>query len=546
MNTLIKVQRVFKDPKAEILNIESDLKNQFDSSVVSFIQNTARQTASYYHDEVSAILLNPIIRLEERLADLSKNPTEQEQSDARHDVMAIFNPIHISSQIQKIVSNKKVYDKYIHFIELVENDSYYNLYQQNSFSEEAVMKFNEFAFVNMEKVIHQLDVYIEDMQRHKDLVKQVQDDQSGRGFLKMGASLLGMGVGIPFLGAGLGLLLGSGDKEKIEKSLDIVFDHVDYVSTALFESVEKVGESLYLLFLTLFSGTFLAVNKSLLTKNARITHISSSHDISYGLVPAEIIIFEKWFSTSLIGIEKLAQKKCWQDAIIAIKKMQELINQTPFHAQHIISDKKSALYIAHVHYFALYQEALLYEYRAGHTESYIKNGEKFFSTLILFPLEKDMPSYASSITEFVFQFIKAHLKNTGELLPWFRYKAGYIEERRRVSHTLSGEMGVGSSDYAKNIQSFLIGDQFYLNYNNLTPIPQGNPLAAYMKYLKISDIEKLIEIDNALEEPDALTLFLEKLLLEKQEAKRTKRLIYMCLAVGLTALTIWILFFMLS
>src|SRR5690606_22841994 len=121
-----------------------------------------------------------------------------------HDILSLAEPAAIYKEMEMVVLNSDVYHYYEDFIKLSERDMFHQLYVNYSFTKDAVMQMNQMAMGQIEDSIHQLHRYINSLHEHNQLIQRIQEKRQGTGILKTGASLIGLGIGIPFLGAGLG------------------------------------------------------------------------------------------------------------------------------------------------------------------------------------------------------------------------------------------------------------------------------------------------------------------------------------------------------
>jgi len=522
MSAIGQIEQLFQHPPPEIQRLERDLKKEFGTELLFYIKKMANDMTADYHDECAGVLLGRFVEMNKRLKNLPKKPSKEQRDEMMQELLHLAEPAKISGEIQQVINNTDVYEHYQTFITMLEKDIYYELYQKYAFTKEAVVKLNQSAFVHMQSAMEQLNSYIESLRQHNFLVQEIQENQSTNQVLKVGASILGMGVGIPLLGAGLGKLLSSGNKEKIQDSIGNIFNHIEILEDALYTAVKKLGDSIYLLFLILVGGTFISVNKALYSEHGRIKEMTSEQAIVYVLLNDEAYRFEKWYDTSIVGIARLAQQARWQEAIVVVKRMHEQVAAMPIHARHCIRPNQSALYLTHVHYYAVYQESLLAEYRSGHVDSFLTNGEKFLNTIILFPLAKDFPAFASPPAQFIFLYIKHYMEKHNGRLSWMENAEKYIKERHNSPYLLNGEYGNNPADYAENTTAFYVADNFYVTHEN---IKYSNRIKKreeqqYLSLISEEDINKLVEIDAAIKHPDALTDYLGTLYGRHKKAKR--------------------------
>lgn len=533
------VEQIFKYPKPEIIRMEKDYKRLFGNKMAQFIEQEAHVISAAYHDQCAHILVDRFIEINKVVQSVPENPSKKQYDQIVQQILSLAEPSAIANEIQRVVNNSDVYEYYKYFIEKSDKDVFHQLYVKCAFTKEATINLNQLAMGQMKSSIDDLSEYIKSLQAHNQLINSIQERRKGDSFIKTGASIVGLGLGIPFLGMGLGALIGAGDKKKIQESLGNIFNHIDFLEESLYETVDKLGDSLYLLFLTLIGGTFIAVNHTLNTQNLRIEQMNDEHIVTYALTPEEKTKFEKWFHVSITGITQLVKEKRWSEAIRIVKEMHQMIADTPIHSQYEIEPNKSALYIAHVYYYAIYQEALLEEYRAGHIDSFLTQSKAFWDTLILYPLEKDFPSFASHPAHFIFLYVKQYMHRYPNELYWMNKSVEYISKRRE-NNILLGEYGENTTDYAQNVMIYFLMTEFYNDVMKLKTRRNDIKVKEFnYKQITNEQVEHLIAIDNALNHPDALTKFLHSI---KDRQKKEKRVPFIRWSIRIAAAAILLIF----
>lgn len=514
-----KLEKLFTFPKEEIIRLEADLTKQFGITRADFIKKEARQIASQYQDKCAHLLVNRFVEMNQVVEGLPSKPTKKQYDAFVKNILYLAEPAEIAKEMGKVIEQDEVYRAYRDFIERSDRDQFHQLYLKNAFPEATVLRLSQLAMVHMKKSIEQLHHYIDSLHAHNQLINQIQEKRQSTGILKTGASLIGLGIGIPFLGLGLGKLLGAGDKQKIQESIGNIFEHIDFLEESLYDTIAKLGDSLYLLFLTLLGGTFVTVSQVLQSENLCITGMGTDKVIQYSLTPEEKTRFENWYQFSINGISELIKEKRWHDAIESVKKMHHIITGKPIHAKHEIVPNKSALYMAHVFYYSVYQEALLEEYRLGHTDSFLTQAKAFWDTLILYPLEKDLPSFASHPAQFIFLYIKEYIDKHPNELDWLSKADEYIGKRHETN-VLKGEFGENPKDYMENVKTFFIGLEFYDHVYKRKAFSKRKYREKMYSILTEETINHFIEIDNSLQHPDEFTVFLHTIKDKKMKAKR--------------------------
>lgn len=513
-------EQLFLFPKDEIRHMERDYRKTFGNTMADFIEQEARIIASNYHDQCAHILVDRFLEMNKVIREMPAEPSKKQYDKGVQDILSLAEPSEISKEIEMVVNNTDVYNYYQDFIERFNADLFHQLYIKCSFTGEATIHLNQLAMAQVKANIDQLHQYIKSLREHNQLIEQIQKKRQGNNILKTGASIIGLGLGIPFLGMGLGALLGAGDKQKIQESLGNIFNHIDFLEESLYDTVGKLGDSLYLLFLTLIGGTFIAVDHALQTQNIRIEKMDDNHVIVYALTHEEKARFEKWFHVSITGITELVKEKRWPEAIRIVKEMHQMIAEKPVHSFHEIVPNKSALYIAHVYYYAVYQEALLEEYRAGHIESFLTQSKAFWDTIILYPLEKDFPAFASHPAHFIFLYVKQYMHHYPNELYWLNKANEYISKRHENT-VLNGEYGADPKDYAQNTTTYFLINEFYHQINKVRTHHSGRKYMEQL-YRQLTDekLTQLIAIDSALNHSDSLTVFLHSIYDRRRKAKR--------------------------
>lgn len=517
---MINIEHLFEKPKNEIQSMENDFQKLFGNHLANFIITEAKLISSQYHDKCAHILVDRFVEINKVVGKLPTEPTKKQYNEFVQNILSLAEPAEISKEIGLVINNRDVFKYYSEFLERSDKDYFHELYKKYAFTKENTILLNKLAMVQIKDSINQLNIYIQSLKSHNKLIKSIQEKRKGDGILKTGASIIGMGIGIPFLGMGLGALLGAGDKQKIQESIGNIFNNIDFLEESLYETVDKLGDSLYLLFLTLIGGTFISVNNALKTQNIHIKKMNKKNEVIYSLTSEEKLKFEKWFQVSITGITELVKEKRWPEAIRIVREMHKMIADKPIHSHHQVLPGKSALYLAHVYYYAVYQEALLAEYYAGYIESFLKQSQAFLDTLILYPLEKDFPAFASHPSVFLFLYVKNYIGHQPNKLFWPEKASEYISKRHE-NVVLEGEYGENPIDYSKNMTHFFIIVQFYDQINKTKLIKNERKYIELM-YQAITDekIKQLIMIDQSINQPDEFTEFLQTLSNKKKKARR--------------------------
>ena len=194
------VEQIFIHPKPEMLRMEEDYKRLFGNKMAQFIKQEAHEISSTYHDQCARILLDRFIEINKVVQSVPENPPKKQYDQLVQQILSLAEPSLMANEIQRIVNNSDVYEYYKSFIEKSKNDIFHQLYINCAFTKEATINLNQLAMGQMKDSIDSLSEYIKSLQVHNQLISKIQEKRQGDSLLKAGASIVGLGLGIPFLG----------------------------------------------------------------------------------------------------------------------------------------------------------------------------------------------------------------------------------------------------------------------------------------------------------------------------------------------------------
>lgn len=402
----LSIEKKFLKPRDEIQKIQSDLIFHFGEDFAAFINEMAIELAAEYHESISRIILKPFVKVNEDAAALPQNVSKEQYYAFLNKAFEKTNPKRIMNRINEVLNSKDVVKSYNWAIEQLEDSSSVKgFFEKAKFSKNVIISLQHHALINIAEVLDSLKAYIHNLKDHEKLMHDIKEKRSSNSAIKTGASLLGLGIGIPFLGLGLGAIMNAGDRSRISNSINNLINHLDLLSDQMFQTITNMNHALHLLFLTLLGGTAVAVNEMLKRKHCCIAEVHED-SIHYDLLNDEKNRFYKWVETNVNAMEQLGEQRRFADLILLAKTFYTEVKANPIHARILLPNNYTAIYLAHTYYFAAYQEALLEDYRNQHIDSFLTRGAELIKNLEITLLDAPFPKFASNPSIFFILFLK--------------------------------------------------------------------------------------------------------------------------------------------
>ncbi|MFC4411819.1 SH3 domain-containing protein [Chungangia koreensis] len=501
-----QIHQYFENPVREYNAIDRDLQNRLNQEVY----NEVNAYSQLLTDQAMEQVWNHLRRRYEELDRLEKSvPDEPSKEDRDYFLKQFFkltDPSHVSADLQRALQFKKIEKDYAEFIKKMSLGEYGELFKRYRYPAEFFNGIQHGILHSVDNIVHALKSYAESVGRYALTLDSVAKSAKDKAFIKGTASVLGLLVGIPFAGAGVGALMGGSDQSKISDSLDNVFEDWDEYVDHFYGFLQTLEQTYRLAMAALYGGTILRVNDQLNQLNIAFSQMALlSKDYALELNGQERKETEKWLRESVSGIKQLLTKKLWKDAIRISQELYLTVKSQPVAARTEMYGGKSAIYEAHLYYYLSFQEALLEEYQNGHYDSFYTTVKKLYSDMPLTVLDKNIDSNFSKTGDLLFRFIKEALKRdrTEDLLIAHKYLER-VGKRWKRDGSYLGETTKDAEAFTDELKAFYLLENFlYIQcgYEIEFQFLDGS--------LKRRQIRELIKIDEAIGRPDSLTDFLK-------------------------------------
>ncbi|MFP7492480.1 SH3 domain-containing protein [Terribacillus saccharophilus] len=502
----------FQQPHQEYHAILNDLENTFDNRVASEIFNFTQAKTESAMTNVWRLLRNRYEELSSLEEGMPEEPSEEDISFYVNEFFRLTNPKGISRDLKAAFQFDEIEEDYKNFIKQMVSQEYGQIFNRYLYPSVFFTQLKAAITQKIDKIIKPLTTYTETLGEHATLLGKIKEDQRSKGFVRGGAAMLGILVGIPFVGAGVGALLKANDEQAIQTSMQSVFDDWNLYQEELMSFLEELEEQYRLAMITLYGGTLLRVSSQFEILKFTFCDLSMAEG-KYWLVLNEQEAKEtaEWVKNTATGIEKLISQKRWKEAIVISEKLYHTIKKRTATSRTVLYDNKSALSIAHHYYYLSYQEALIQEFENGHIDSFYDTCKKLLMEINLTIKESDFSTTFHKPSALIIRFIKTAIKRND--YDDLRLLIDYMEKlmnRYQNGEVFIGEATASEEVFVDELKSILIAanfmeDTLHMNLGELGADDEGEVLHVTRKQLK-----SLIDMDENAGSPDIFTNYLRK------------------------------------
>ena len=505
----MKLESYFIDANSEYEKMAEDLKQGLKPGVFEEVEAFVQKKT----DDAMKMVWERLRLRYDRLEQLEDSlPDEIKKEDRDHYIREFFrlaDPGEVSLDLQEAFRFETMESEYSSFVDKMAYQEYGEVFKRYNYPASFFNGLRSAILHHIEQLVIPLKEYTEAIGRHALLLGSIQKGQRNKAFIKGGASLLGMMIGIPFAGAGVGALMGN-DEGRANESLSRVFDNWNEYLDRFAIFLEAMEDQYRLAMMTLYGGTVLRVNAQFGAMHftfGRMVLVSGEYEYILALTDAERKDTEKWIRRTAEGIIRLIESKDWKGAIGVSSQLAQKMRQRPVTARSEMYEGKSAIYLSYLYYYTAYQEALLEEYRNGHHDSFYSAARRLYKELPLMVQDKDAALY-SQPSELLFRYVKEALKrNQPEDLAAVLNYMKRIEARMDKDGPFIGEMPDSVSVFSREWKGYLLIGQFlrHLSLTKDRPEEDGQDIQ-----LSMASIKALREIDRSIGMKDELTNYLTK------------------------------------
>jgi pterin-4a-carbinolamine dehydratase len=505
-----QLNNFFVNPDLEYQNIRVDLQKRLKKSVyeeiIAFVQIKTNETM----EQVWIRLRNRYDELNNLEESMPEEPTKEDQEHYLQEFFRLTDPSKISRDLQFALKLNNFENEFHDFIKKMSTQEHGEIFKRYVYPSHFFNSLRQAILHNIHMLIESLKTYTDAIGKHAILIDSINKGKKDKAFIKGGASLLGLLVGVPFAGAGVGALMGGNDESKVNNSLNKLFDSWNSYINRFNQYLKSLEDNYRLAMMMLYGGTLLRVNDQLNVYNFTFNQIALlSGQYSLTITPKEKKDTERWIRQTTDGIGKLIKQKRWKEAIKVSNKLFQIVKQRPITARAELYEGKSTLYIAHLYYYLAFQESLLEEYKNGHLDSFYDTSKKLYKELPLLIQDKDIREGFSNVGHLLFRFIKEALKRgeVDDLLVIHDYLE-HVDNRMEKEGVYLGEHTNSNKEIMKEYKSLMIVESFLHNIFG-SRIASTNANSKLEINLNTKQIKELIEIDAEIASPDQFTQFLK-------------------------------------
>lgn len=406
-----KLDHFFKDSQLEYQNIALDLQKRLNTDVskevIAFVQVKTNEAM----EQVWEKLKNRYDELSKLDESLPNKPTKEDKSRYIKAFFMLTDPKEVSKDLKAALKFNELEKEYLKFIKQLKTQEHGELFKRYIYPTQFFNTLRHSILHHINLLIDSLKSYTDAIQEHIEVLDIIRQESKDKAFIKGGAALLGMFIGIPFAGAGVGALMGN-DQTKIDNSINSVFNQWNTYHEDFNKFLKTLEDNYRLAMMTIYGGTILRVNDQLNVYNYTFeTMALLSGDYSLTITQQERASTQKWVENSTFGIKQLILNKQWKESIKVSRELFGIVKQRPILARAELYDQKSTLYVAHTAYYLSFQEALLQEYKNGHKEQFFETCKKLYQELPLLIQDKDLEPEFSKQGHLMFRFVKEGMKN---------------------------------------------------------------------------------------------------------------------------------------
>lgn len=504
------LETFFLNSTDEYHYIESDLNKRLLPDVREEIIAYVQVKTDEAMDKVWGRLKKRYVAVSELDDTMPKKPTAEDRSRYLKEFFKLTNPEAVSKDLQEALKFDKMEVEYNEFINQMKFQEYGELFARYLYPSNFFNSLKRSILIHVDKLVASLKRFTDAIAEHAWTLDDIQKENKENAFIRGGASVLGMLVGIPFAGAGIGALMGNSSKERVQNSLQHVFDGWNkYIDD--FNWFYKTLETNYrLAMMTIYGGTLLRVNDQLGTFNYTFESMALlSCNYSVTLTEKERRDTEKWLDESSGHIKQLLNRRYWQEALKVSIQLFNIIKERPVLARAELSNNTSPIYIASKYHYLSFQEALLEEYKNGHSKEFFATTHKLYEELPLLIQDKDIDPEFSKQGELLFRFIKQALKEANtEALKVIPSYLTRVSKRWETEGYYAGEYNDSVRELLEQSKAFFLAEMFLENVLDITDDQNGDESGQSL-HLTVKQLKELKKVDASIGQPDKLTKYIQ-------------------------------------
>jgi hypothetical protein len=504
-----KLDSYFINANYEYHKMSQDLQQRLKPDVSAEVMALIHKKTDEAMEEVWTRLQRRYEKLQELEDSFPEKPTKEDHSLYLKEFFRLTDPGVVSADLKEALKFDFIEREYRQFIDKMSAQEYGEIFKRYTYPSHFFNGLKAAILHHIQQLTSALKTYAEMIGKHAILLDSINQGKKGKAFIKGGASLVGMLVGIPFAGAGVGALMGGNDETRINDSLNKVFKNWNIYIDRFNEFLSSLEENYRLAMMTIYGGTILRVNDQLGALHFTFEQMAllSCH-YTLTITDKERKDTKKWIEETTAGIRELIKRKSWREAIKVSKELLQIISKRPITARTELYDGKSGIYIANLFYYAAFQEALLEEYRNGHVDSFYQTVQKLYKELPLLVRDQHLEADFSSSGELVFRFVKAALqKGKPEDLRIVLEYLQRVSERLENGMGYMGEVPETTGDFFKEYKTYIILEKFLSDVFSIN-IDEDNDEPDI--HLSRNSLKELRKIDGEIGTEDELTKYLKK------------------------------------
>ncbi|WP_185819886.1 SH3 domain-containing protein [Salibacterium salarium] len=512
-----KPETYFKDAELEYNHIVRDVKTRLNERVAKEVIAFVNLQTDRAMSDVRANLYDRAEKLLQLDEAMPKNPDKE---DIDHFVTRFFRlaaPGEISKELQQALNFENIETAYHDFIDGMAAGEYGEVFKRYKYPTAFFNGLCQAMLHHIPSLVDALQTYTDTLGNHAELIAAIRSEKQGQSFLKAGASVAGLAVGIPFLGAGLGKLMGNNAKEKLDESWSNVIKDWNAYVDRLDSFFDSLTRHYRLAMMTLYGGTIMRVNDQFRTGHLMIDDLDPlRRRYKLTLTAGERKETETWVKKTTHGIQTLVAYKQWQEAMKVAQDLFDIVKKQPVMARTALYDEKSTLYIAHLYYYLTYQEALLEEFKNGHYDHFYEKTKRLYEEMFLMVYTRNSGEMFSTSAALLFRFVKESLRRdkTDDLL----VLADYFNQMSLRFQQQGGYPGEGSSKVIMQeetkpydvVLAFLTDDLgFQIHLDTSKQRSKSAQKGQRLPRMSRKQWKKLIQIDEAIGPRDQFSAFLQ-------------------------------------
>jgi Bacterial SH3 domain len=500
----------FINANYEYHQIAQDLKHRLNNGVseevIAFVQAKTNEAM----EQVWGILHSRYEDLRVLEDSMPDKPTKEDQSNYLKEFFRLTDPGRVSHNLKEALKFASIESDYLNFVNEMSGQEYGEVFNRYTYPSHFFNGLKRAIVYHIDQLTAALKEYAEMIGKHAILLDTLNKGKRDKAFIKGGASLLGMLVGIPFAGAGIGALMGGNDETQINDSLNKVFNNWNTYIDQFNKFINSLEENYRLAMMTIYGGTIIRVSDQFQAMEFTFAEMSLLEYRYYlALTDKEKRETREWIEETTEGVTELIRRKSWKEALSVSQKLFHIVKQRPITARTEFQEGQSGLYLAHLYYYSSYQEALLEEYKNDHLDSFYITAKKLYNELPLLVQDKDLAKNFSTSDHLLIRFIKEALKRkeTEDLKVTLKYFQRVEERVEREGYYL-GELPGSIKDFSQQFKAYLLIEKFLEEVYSIRDSneDQDEPHV----HLSRKSLKELKSIDDEIGIRDELSAYIKK------------------------------------